>query len=38
MKIEAGKESNHRKPTHAPTRHAATSARSVCCVVNVIAM
>ena len=38
MKIEAGNELNHRKPTHAPTRHAAASASSVCRVVNVIAM
>ena len=29
MKIDAGNELNQRKPTHAPTRHAATSARSV---------
>src|SRR3954451_18393450 len=38
MKIEAGNELNHRKPTQPPTRHAATSARSNCRVVNVIAM
>ena len=38
MKIDAGNELNQRKPTHAPTRHAATSARSVWRVVNVIAM
>ena len=38
MKIEAGNELNHRKPTHAPTRQPATSARSSWRVVNVIAM
>src|SRR5215217_5449406 len=38
MKIDAGNELNQRKPTQAPTRHAATSARSVWRVVNVIAM
>ena len=38
MKIEAGNELNQRKPTQAPTRQPATSARSVWRVVNVIAM
>ena len=39
MKIVAGNALNHRKPTHAPTRHAASSARSLWPVVmNVIPM
>src|SRR3954451_744547 len=38
MKIEAGKELNQRKPTQAPTKQAATSARSNWRVVKVIAM
>src|SRR3954449_10793092 len=38
MKIDAGNELNHKKPTHAPTRQPATSARSVWRVVKVMAM
>jgi hypothetical protein len=38
MKIDAGNELNHRKPTQAPTRQAATSAMSVWPLVNVIPM
>jgi phospho-N-acetylmuramoyl-pentapeptide-transferase len=38
MNTEAGNELNHRKPTHAPTRHAAARARENSPVVKVIAM
>src|SRR4051794_14123383 len=38
MKIEAGKEVNHRKATAAPTRHDATSARANRGVGDVVAV
>ena len=38
MKIAAGNELNHRKPTEAPTRHADSSARPSWPLVIVIAV
>src|SRR2546423_8208275 len=38
MKIAAGNELNHRKPTHAPTRQAQMSARSCWFVESVMAV